>query len=222
MNEERMNGDKQGFGRLAGGQRKTVAGFVLFLVLMWVCTLVSKTIYASKLPQVRTEEAEKKRIEHVVESDGVVRQGSERAIHTLAGLRVEQIGVRAGDVVEKGEVLFTLDMEDLAEVIEEKELEIAKLEYQVSDLQKNRQLTVQEKERQRERTGEDYDTAVDAADRGVNRADAALQEADEKLQKHLEDGVSVTSQEGRENAVREYEEWLKRGRELEATVSGNW
>ena len=212
--------DERGRGGRLG---RPVAGVVvLFLAVMWVCTLVSKTVYAAKLPQVQAVGAERKRIEHVVECDGVVKQGSERAIHTLAGLRVDQIGVRAGDAVEKGDVLFTLDKEDLAEVIEAKELEAAKLEYQVGDLQRNRQLSAQEKERQRERADEDYETAVDAAGRGLGRADAALQDADGKLQKHLEDGVSVTSQEGRDSAGREYEEWVRRGDELEAMVSGNW
>ena len=156
-------------GRLPGGmivgRRKTAAGFVLFLALMWVCTLVSKTIYASKLPQVQAAEAEKKRIEHIVESDGIIKQGSDRAIHTLAGLRVEQIRVRAGDEVEKGEVLFTLDKEDLAEIIGQKELEAAKLEYQIGDLQRNRQLDAEEKSRQQERAGEDYVTAAEAAEK---------------------------------------------------------
>lgn len=206
---------------LIAGRRKTAAGFVLFLALMWVCTLVSKTIYTSKLPQVQAAEAEKKRIEHIVESDGIIKQGSDRAIHTLAGLRVEQISVRAGDEVEKGEVLFTLDKEDLAEIIEQKELEAARLEYQISDLQKNRQLETEEKNRQRARAGEDYETAEEAARRGVSRADETLQDADQKLNRHLEDGVSVTSEEERERAAREYDAWVRQAEELENTVSGN-
>lgn len=221
MEEVSRNAEGSSWGGLFRGRRKTVAGFVFFLVLMWVCTLVSKVIYTSKLPQVQAAEAERKKIEHIVESDGIVKQGSERAIHTLAGLRVEKISVRAGDTVEKGEVLFTLDQEDLAELIETKELEAAKLEYQIADLQKNRQLAAQEKDRQRERAGEDYETAVNAAGREAGRADEALQEAEQKLRRHLEDGVDVTSPEGRERAVQEYENWVKYGNELEATVSGN-
>ena len=150
-----------------------------------------------------------------------MKQGSERAIHTLAGLRVEKISVRTGDTVEKGDVLFTLDMGDLEEIIAAKELEAAKLEYQIADLLKNRQLAAEEKQRQRERAGEDYDSAVEAAGRGMGRAEAAWQEADGKLQNHLADGVDMTPAEGRESARREYEDWLKRGSELEATVSGN-
>ena len=221
MEEVSRNAEGSSLGNLFWGRRKTVVGFVFFLVLMWVCTLVSKVIYTSKLPQVQATEAERKKIEHIVESDGIVKQGSERAIHTLAGLRVEKISVRAGDTVEKGDVLFTLDQEDLKELIETKELEAAKLEYQIADLQKNRQLAAQEKDRQRERAGEDYETAVDAAGREAGRADEALQEADQKLRRHLEDGVDVTSPEGRERAIQEYENWVKYGNELEATVSGN-
>ncbi len=145
--------------RPGGRQRKTVAGFAAFLALMWVCTLVSKTIYASGLPQVQAAAAEKKKIEHTVESDGIIKQGSDRAVHTAAGLRVEQISVRVGDAVEKGDLLFTLDTEDLAEIIEKKELEAAKMEYQISDLQKNRRLAEEEKQRQEERTGEDLEIA---------------------------------------------------------------
>lgn len=206
---------------LARRQRKTAAGFLAFLAFMWVCTLVSKTIYASGLPQVQAAAAEKKKIEHTVESDGIIKQGGERAAHTLAGLRVERINVRVGDAVEKGDILFTLDTEDLAELIEEKELEAAKMECQIGDLQKNRRLAAEEKERQEERAGEDLGTATEAAGRSVGRADTALQEADRKLQRHLEEGVPVTSQEERENAYREYREWVKKGKELEATVSGN-
>jgi len=207
--------------RPGGRQRKTVAGFAAFLALMWVCTLVSKTIYASGLPQVQAAAAEKKKIEHTVESDGIIKQGSDRAVHTAAGLRVEQISVRVGDAVEKGDLLFTLDTEDLAEIIEKKELEAAKMEYQISDLQKNRRLAEEEKQRQEERTGEDLEIAEEAAERGFDRADAAWQEADRHLQNHLEDKVSVTSGEGRESAYREYEEWVQKGKNLEATVSGN-
>ncbi len=53
------------------GGRRIVAGFAAFLALMWVCTLVSKVVYTSKLPQVQAGEAEKKKIEHIVESDGM-------------------------------------------------------------------------------------------------------------------------------------------------------
>lgn len=221
IEETKLNGENRWWSGLVGEQKRTAIGFVIFLILMWVCTLVSKSIYASKLPQVQSSEAEKKKIEHVVESDGIIKQGSERAVHTLAGLRVEQISVRTGDTVEKGDILFTLDQEDLEEIIEAKKLEAAKLEYQIADLQRNRQLAAEEKERQKERAGEDYETAKSAADRGISRAEEALQEADKKLQGHLEDGVDVTSKEGRESVRREYEDWVNRGNELQATVSGN-
>ena len=114
-------------------KEKMAAGFLVFLALMWMCTLISKSIYASKLPRVTTALAEKRRIEHVVETDGIIKQGSDVAVHTLPGLRVKQICVRAGDEVEEGSELFWLDQEDLEEWIEAKKLEAAKLEYQIGN-----------------------------------------------------------------------------------------
>ena len=109
-------------------KEKIAAGFLIFLAVMWMCTLISKSIYASQLPRVTTVLAEKKRIEHVVEADGIVKQGSDMAVHTMPGLRVRKICVRVGDEVEEGSELFWLDKEDLEESIEAKKLEAAKME----------------------------------------------------------------------------------------------
>lgn len=35
-------------------RKKVLAGFVLFMGAMWVCTLVSKSLYATRLPVVNT------------------------------------------------------------------------------------------------------------------------------------------------------------------------
>lgn len=137
-------------------QKKIVADFLLFLFFMWLCTLISKSIYASKLPRVTVEAPEKKKIEHVVEADGVIRQGSDIAIHTLEGLRVEKICVRAGDEVEEGTVLFQLEKEDVEAAIEAKKLEIARKEYEIADLEANQALTEADRQKEMERAKEDY------------------------------------------------------------------
>ena len=47
--------------------KKVMAGFVGFLVFMIVCTVISKSVYAYRLPMVSTCRAEAKYIEHKVE-----------------------------------------------------------------------------------------------------------------------------------------------------------
>ena len=55
--------------------RKWGKAFAVFLVLMWVFTIVSRAVYISKLPRVTTQAPEKRYIEHTVEADGIVITG---------------------------------------------------------------------------------------------------------------------------------------------------
>lgn len=173
-------------------KEKIAAGFLVFLAFMWICTLVSKSIYASKLPRVTTALVEKRRIEHVVEADGIVKQGSDVAVHTLPGLRVLKICVRTGDEVEEGSELFWLDKEDLKEVIAKKELEAAKLEYQIEDMKENRALDEMERQKGIRRAEEDRETAGDKAETALQRADEALQQAEKELDRFHQEEATVS------------------------------
>ena len=101
-------------------KKKIIAGFFIFLALMWLCTIISKSIYASRLPVVTTVEVEQKYVEHIVEVEGIVIAGDKNPVTTLGGLRVDKVMVQVGDRVEEGDVLFTVDMEDLKTIMEEK------------------------------------------------------------------------------------------------------
>ena len=100
-------------------KKKMIGGFILFLGFMWLCTLISKSFYTTKLPVVTTSVLEEKYIEHIVEADGIVVEGGKQAVTTLAGLRVESLMVHVGDRVEEGDVLFKIDLDDLKEIMKE-------------------------------------------------------------------------------------------------------
>ncbi len=202
-------------------QKKITIAFVIFLLLMWICTLISKSIYASQLPQVTYAVPEKKSIEHLVEAEGIIKQGSDVAIHTLEGMRVEKIFVKPGDTVEKDTPLFKLDKEDLEEIIEKKKLEIAKMEYEISDLQKNKTLLEAERQKSIDRAKEDYSGAEHKADTSLDRADKALNQADSKLKNHINKGSGVTSDSDKQKAYDSYNKWIQQGDKLTSTVSGN-
>lgn len=202
-------------------KEKMAAGLVAFFIFMWICTLISKSIYASKLPRVTISVPEKRRIEHIVEADGIVKQGSDVAIHTLPGLRVEKICVRTGDEVEEGSELFWLDKDDLEEVIEKKKLEAAKLEYQMKDLERNRTLDELERQKDIGRAKEDLEAAQDKAGTALERADRELQQAEEKLSDFNGKGLDITSEEERQKAYSDYNAWVEQGKQMAATVSGN-
>ena len=140
--------------------KKIIIAFAFFLILMLVCTVVSKSIYAYQLPMVSTVMPEEKYVEHLVEAEGIVAAGGERAVNYFPGLRVDAILVHVGDRVEEGDVLFQIDLEDLKEFIEQKQDEIGKIELQINAILENQALEQQKKDLELARAREDYDTTA--------------------------------------------------------------
>lgn len=143
---------------------------MVFLAAMWLCTVISKSIYASRLPIVSTESIESKYVEHVVKVDGIVVAGEKNPVTTLSGLRVEKLMVQTGDRVEEGEILFTVDMEDLDSIMEEKQTSIAKIETQIDTILANQELEEQKRALEEQRAREDYDELARHEDTLVGRA----------------------------------------------------
>lgn len=187
--------------------KKWIKLLVGFLVFMWICTIISKSIYVSKLPQVRTEKPSRKYIEHVIETDGIVTAGAKQAVNTISGLRVSEICIQEGDYVEKGDVLFHIDLQDLSDLIADKEAELMKLQYQLADTQFNQILESQKKEIALLWAQEDYTITDEQTAIAVSRAEEALREAENDLNSHLTTSVPHTSDEDRKNAWNTYHNW---------------
>lgn len=165
-----------------GNRKKIVAGFCVFLGLMWLCTVISKSIYASKLPIVSTEKIQQKYVEHIVEVDGIVIAGEKSPVTALSGLRVEGLAVQVGDQVEEGDVLFTIDMDDLAEIMDEKQTAISKLQTQINTILENEELARQKKELEEQRAREDYDALARREDTLVGRGAEEVNQAQKDLE----------------------------------------
>lgn len=185
--------------------------FLIFLAFVWLCTIISKSIYVSGLPMVKTDTASKKYVEHIVNTDGIVTAGGEIAVNTQAGLRVDKIYVHEGDAVQVGDVLFTIDTSDLTELISAKETELSKLQCNLSDWQVNAVIDAQKKEVAILWAKEDYETADKETAVAKTRAKEALDKAEAALGKHLADTVPYTADNARRNAWDAYHDWVNKG-----------
>jgi len=190
---------------------KWIKIFLIFLAFVWLCTIISKSIYVSGLPLVKTDTAAKKYVEHIVETDGIVTAGGEVAVNTQAGLRVDKIYVRQGDAVKAGDTLFTIDTADIAELMSTKEIEVSKLMFNLSDFQTNAVIDAQKKEVAILWAKEDYETADKETALAKDRAKAALEKAEQALEKHLADPAPYTADSTRRNAWDAYHDWVNKG-----------
>lgn len=163
-------------------RKKMVIGFVLFLGFMWFCTLISKSIYAAYIPMVSTDVLQEKYIEHIVEAEGIVIEGGKQAVTAPSGLRVKALMVHAGDRVEEGDILFSIDLEDLLEIMEGKRTEIDKYQLQINAILENQELARQRKEIEETRAREDYDTTARWQDTDIGRAADVYARAQEELE----------------------------------------
>lgn len=162
--------------------KKGMIGFGIFLGFMLVCTVVSKSIYAYRLPVVTTCSPESKYVEHTVKAEGIVVAGGERPVTYPSGFRIASMPVHMGDRVEEGEELFSLDLADLEEMIEKKQSEISKISLQINTLLENQELARQKKELEIARAREDYDTTARIEDTLTGRALESYVQAEEDLE----------------------------------------
>ena len=166
---------------MAKSRKKIGTGFAVFLIFMWLCALISKSIYASRLPMVTTCGTDSKYIEHVVEAEGIVEAGAKLPVTVLGGLRVVEVSVQAGDRVEEGDLLFTVDLEDMKEIMAQQELSRQKTQLQIDAILHNRELARQKKELEEARAREDYDALARYQDTLVGRAAENVAQAEEAL-----------------------------------------
>lgn len=193
--------------------------FLVFLAFVWLCTIISKSIYVSGLTVVKTDTPSKKYVEHVVEADGIVTTGGEIAVNTLSGLRVDRLYVMQGDEVKAGDVLFTVSLKDIGDIISAKEAELSKLQYNLSDIQVNAVIDAQKKEVAVLWAQEDYETADKETSVAKERAKEALDKAIAELETHLADTVPYTSDSARGDAWNDYHDWVNKGYNLSDQVT---
>ncbi|MDE6432949.1 MAG: efflux RND transporter periplasmic adaptor subunit [Lachnospiraceae bacterium] len=100
----------------------------VFLLVLLICTVISRATSALITPYVECCLPSKMAIEHTVTKTGSLMGSEEVPIYVYDGIMTDTVSVQAGDIVEKGDTLMKLNMDDLQRVYTEKGFELAGLE----------------------------------------------------------------------------------------------
>lgn len=188
-----------------------VKGFAVLLAVILFFTVVSRVAASFTVPRVTVAEIGSGKIGHDVTASGMVEAAGERAVCTLPDLLVAQVSVHAGERVAEGDLLFSVDLEQLGEQITELEEQIAKLRLEDEAAEKNREQETRKQQIEEQRAKEDYQDAVSRqTEAGKKRAEnlqaaeAAKQRAGEDLNVAIE--VKNRAEEAYNRAVKELED----------------
>ena len=166
-------------------RKKAFGIFGGFLAVMLVFTIISRAVSGAAMARVKTVRISTGTIDHKVSGSGKVEAGKEVAVYTESGQRVKEICVQEGQSVEKGDVLFVLDMDRLEEQILVAQQELEKIKLQDQDAKSNRDSQQENRALAKRRAMEDYNQAVSKGDTDVSNAKAAWDAAEWALQEFL-------------------------------------
>lgn len=164
-----------------GKKGKALKGFVIFLIFIFICGIISRGIYAEQMPRITTAKISSRELNHTVNGEGIVEAKQEKPFLLPAGLLVDSVNVRKGQKVEEGDVLFTLDVEEISKQYQEKQEELKLAKTRLSDY--NAGVAEGEKNHQTalNRAREDYNNANSSSAEAVNAAQGAYQSAKDAL-----------------------------------------
>lgn len=172
-------------------RKKIVKIFGGFLAVMLLFTVVSRAVSGAAMARVETVRIATGSIQHEITGSGRVEAGRETAVYTEAGQRVREICVQEGDAVERGDVLFVLDVDKLDEQITDRKQEIEKIKLQGEDARNAKALEQRNQQTTKQRAQEDYNQAISQGDAAVAEAKRAWDEAQRALQDFLNSGAGA-------------------------------
>lgn len=149
----------------------------IFLVVMLVFTLISRSAYTLSLPQVETTKLAAMPITHRVNLDGILGANEKVIVPVQMGIMISAVFVKDGDMVEEGQLLFRYDHEALDEQITQASAAVAKAEFALQEAKDGVELAEQQRQVSIARAQEDYALAKENGVSNVARTEAAMLEA---------------------------------------------
>jgi len=167
------------------------AGMILF-------TLLSRAAYQHGTAVVTTDSPKGGTIGHTVRVTGKTLQNQEQAVTTVGGLRVASVCVNEGQQVAKGDVLFTLDLDYLAETVQKQKAEMQIQSLNIQDAWSQSSASQKQRANQQAQAAENYDSAVSQAQTAAERAERDLERAEAALENFYN---GVTEDRAQEEAL---------------------
>lgn len=162
---------------LAEKKRMIFMMFLAFLGFMAVCTVAAKGIYKNGLARVQVAKPEKKSLYYRIDGRGSVMPGEIYGVYVPEGLRIKTVSVQIGASVKEGDVLLSVDTEDLEEKLQEETRQRDYLKAQIKDLDDAAGRQSEEKKKLEEQLLADYDNLAKEQDLLVSNAKLAMESA---------------------------------------------
>lgn len=210
-------------------------GFFLFMSVLSAMTVISRAADSLMVPQVVLGSFAPMELSYPIEIEGQIVSEGKCAVYCAENLRVGKVCVKKHDIVEKGDLLFAVDLSDLEEKIRQAEREIRKYDLQLADMEEAYQQQLMQWERNSGMTGKgvsgdgapavtaDQGSLADAKEKNLeggtedlkprkDNSAALLRMEREDLEKSLQELYALNSKKGQIYAEVD-------GRVIECTVS---
>ena len=165
---------------------KLVKISVGFFIVMILFTILSRVTYNMSMATVETTQPARETMGPVIETKAAVEGKQEVAVIAKENQIIQSILVTVGQAVEKDQVLYTLDLEELDKQIKEKSQELELNKAQLANAQNALQSTIDSQQLQISQAKRDYDRAVADSDAAIQRAQEELSQAQEKYDRYIQ------------------------------------
>lgn len=202
-------------------KRKLTKAAVMFFGIMIVCTILARAAYNISTPKVQVGGVSEMYLGPEVFSSGVVEASREAAVVTVGQQLIKTVAVIPGQTVEKGAVLFELDMEKLAENIELKKNELNGLDLQIQSAKSSQEAERQSRKLMQSQAEADYKKAMESGDSEmIAQAKRALDQANLPVMKDTSIEQMNLNRQGVEKDLQKLVELEKQQGKITAPVKG--
>lgn len=156
----------------------------LFLMAMAAFTIISRAADSFMIPQVSVSSPEEMSLKYPLEIQGRITAKENYAVYCQENLRISQVKVQENDMIKKGDLLFSIDKNNLQTVTQQTEQEIQKLDLQIKNLEQAWHNQASQQELALSRAQEDYTDVSNTSQSNVNAAYLEWENAKNELHLH--------------------------------------